>query len=514
MEDNNRNVSVEEKAKNDNKASADEAYKKLIIHDIPEILKEKEVPRKKSKKGLFYALGAAAFVLLLVVSVLTTVLNRVEIAGNKYEKDVSSIYLFDRKLTQEDIDSFGEFEQLSYLQLKNCTLPGTDLSWLSAVTSTVELENCGLTDAHIESVDFSTVRFTSFDVDGNTKITDLSPLAKASNKIASLSFSGCSVNDLSFVGGMKKLVSLYFDSNKVTDLSPLADCINLQVISFDSNKVSSLVPLSKCIRLTRIFANNNELGSLEGLESATDLTEIEANGNAVSDIEALKNLSALKKVFINVDKNNASYTGNGFADLSCLVNSAATINELSLDGSATTDFSHLEKFKKLELLSVNNCSGFTTLSYLEGCKMLRSLSASGCKLTSLDGIEGLNNINYLNVSDNSITTLDSLPLFKQNNVYLNASNNLISSVVLPEQSYNNLVIYGNPVKELDLSQVKGFKLAIGYSDLFDYNALAGKFSSYFLIDCPNDKHNELITVLGKSAVSFVSESEYGNRIDE
>ncbi|MBQ5825028.1 MAG: hypothetical protein IIW48_09510 [Clostridia bacterium] len=34
----------------DSNASYDEPYKKLIIPDIPEILKEKEVPKKKSKK--------------------------------------------------------------------------------------------------------------------------------------------------------------------------------------------------------------------------------------------------------------------------------------------------------------------------------------------------------------------------------------------------------------------------------------------------------------------------------
>ncbi len=488
--------------------STDDKLSKLIIPDIPEILKEKEVPRKKSKKGLIYGISAGAFVLMLVISILTTVLNRVEIAGKKYEKDVSSIYLFDCVMTQEDVETIGKLESLSYLQLKRCTLPSTDLSWLSSVTATVELEDCGLTDAHIAGIDFSSARFSSLDVDGNTQITDLSPLHSAKIGLTSLSFNGCNVSDISFLKGMTKLASLYFDSNKVTDISALSECTDLQIISFNSNKVSSLVPLSECFKLTQIYVNNNELSTLEGLESATGLTDIEANGNAINNISALANATSLKKVYINVDKNNVAYTNNGFSDLDCLINSASNLAELSMDGAATVEFSALEKFTRLQVLSVNNCSNFTTFTFLKNSKSLYSLSASHCSLTSLDGIQELNNINYLDVSYNNITSVDLLPDFKKNNVYVDLSNNFITSLVLTEQSYQNLAIYNNPIKELDLSKTKGFKLAIDYSDTFDYSAISGKYNSYYLIDCPHEKTDEFIAIWGKSSVSFVSEDEY------
>ena len=497
----------------DSNASYDEPYKKLIIPDIPEILKEKEVPKKKSKKGLLIGIGFAAFVLMLVVSVLTTVLNRVEIAGQKYEKDVSSIYLFDCELSDEDVQNLSSLENLSYLQLKNCKLANTDMSWLSVVGSTVELEACGLTDAHIASVDFSSARFTSFDVDGNNELTDLSPLANAADRMVSVSFSGCSVEDVSFLSGMTKLTSLYFDSNKVTDISAVSDCKNLQIISFNSNKVSSIIALSACSKLTKVSANDNELVSLQGLESASGLTEVEANGNAINDISALKNASSLKKVCINVDKRKVASNAAVEPDLTCLINSASNLVELYIDCTDITDFSILSKCLRLEILSANNCSGLTTLTYLNNCISLRRLSTSECNLISLDGIENLKNITHLDVSDNKIKSIDYLPSFNQNNVYLDLSNNLISSFVMQEQSFSNLAVYNNPITELDLSKTKGFKLAVDYNNCIDYRAVSGKFNSYYLIDCPQEKQDEFISIFGKSAVSFVTEAEYRSSLE-
>ena len=91
------NIQIKQKLKKEEPESG-------VIPDIPEILKEKPQPKKKSKKKGILAICIAAVISLVLIGVITSVLNTVEIAGNKYKKNDTTVSVYDAQLTLEDIE--------------------------------------------------------------------------------------------------------------------------------------------------------------------------------------------------------------------------------------------------------------------------------------------------------------------------------------------------------------------------------------------------------------------------
>lgn len=469
-------------------------------YDIPEILKEKDVPKKKSKKNIVIGIITVAFSLLVLASVLITVFNKVEIAGETYKLNTNSVYIRDYEFKAEDIEAITKLNSVTYIQFTNCTFPEDDLSWIPESVNEIKLNNCNLTDEHIESIDFNSVGFTSINIDNNKGITDLRSLSDVGDNLTSLSFCGCSVNDISFVSEMENLLSLYFDSNNVEDISVLSACTRLQIVSFNSNKVKNIDSLSSCSNLSQVSFSSNQIENLNGLKNATKLKNINADDNNISDISGLKDATRLDTVSIK------NYNGASL-DISYLEKSAETITELILDGAVIDDLSPIGKMINLNKISINNSSSIKSLEFLSNCTAVEFVSVSNTALESLSGIENFKDLYDLDVSGCKLTSVDLSSVLADNPIDLNFSNNNISSLILPELTkLRTLEIYGNPLSDIDISQLKGIRIVMSYHDGFDYASLINAFSLCCVIDCPEDKQAE-ITGLSDS-FTVMSEEEY------
>ncbi len=475
-----------------------------VIPDIPEILKEKEQPKRKSKKKSIFAVSAAAFVLLILIGIISSVLNTVEIAGKKYKTNDTTVSVYDAALTPEDIESIKKMKSISYIKLSNCTLPGTDLSWITDA-STISIVNCGLTDEHIKTIDFSSLNLTSIDVEGNEGITDLSTLKNTAETIRTVSFNGCSVSDISFAEDLTNVYSFYADSNGITDIAALEKCNSLQIISINNNSIDSLTPLSNCSQLSEVYANSNKLTSLEGLEKAIRLKKLEADNNSISSLEGLNNATILEK--LSLKDNDLTLISSEI-----IGKSAETLNELHIDGNPVSDFSPIGTLKKLNILTLDNCDNLKSLDFLEDTLLLEWLSAANCSVSSINGLRNCKALNYLELGSNRISSLEGLPSFTQPNIYLNLSNNLLTSVSLPKQGFSILSLYGNKLESLDISETNGSEIVIGYCDGFDYSTLSESFYSYYLIDIPLDRQVHISEAIDSHSLEFLSADEYAKSL--
>lgn len=472
------------------------------IPDIPEILKEKELPPRKNSKKIFVIIGFAVLAILIVAGIIFSAFNTVEIAGKKYKKNDTTVSIYDANLSPEDIDAIKKMKAVSYINLSNCSLPGTDLSWITDST-TLSLKNCGLTDEHLKTIDFKSLDLTSFDIDGNKDITDLSALVDVSDTLKTVSFNLCSVSDISFTENLTKLNSLYADSNGISDISSLENCKRLQILSINDNQIESIETLSNCSELREFYVNSNNLTSLNGLEKAIRLEVIEADNNNIIDFSGLADTSVLKKVSL---KNNNSTDERLLSGI--LVKSAESLKELHLDGNLFEDFDSVGKLKLLKILTVDECKYLSSLDFLKTLTVIERFSARSCALTTLKGMKNCRLLTYLELSDNYITSIDDLPDFNQPNVYMNLSNNSLTDIYLPEQSFSTLSLYGNNLDKLDISETSGGEIIIGYCNAFDYATVTDKYHKYKLIDIPLEKQPLIQKKINSYSVEFLSAYEY------
>lgn len=471
-----------------------------VIPDIPEILKEKELPKKKNFKKYLIAITFAVLGVLIAAGVITSAFNTVEIAGNKYKKDDTTVSVYDAELSLEDIEAIKKMKAVSYINFRNCTLPDTDLSWITNA-NTLSLENCGLTDEHLNTIDFSSLELSSLDLDGNKGVSDLSFLADVSDTLKTVSFNNCSVSDISFADKLTKLNSFYADDNGITDISALKNCTKLQILSLNSNEINSLESLRNCTVLREIYIDSNRLTTFNGLEKAIRLEIIEADNNEINDFSGLGNITVLKVFSL---KNNDSTDENILSEI--LVVSAESLKELHLDGNLFEDFDYVGNLKVLKILTVDNCKNLSSLEFLNNITSLEHFSAKNCSVFSLKGLENCLSLTYLDLSDNDISSLEFLPDFKNSNIHLNLSNNSLTDVSLGQQKFSTLLLFGNTIKTLNIAEASGGEIIVGYCDSFDYGTIAENFNSYILIDIPLDKQ----VSIGKTIVTaeFLTEEEY------
>ena len=473
--------------------------------------RKKKSESKNDKKKLRVTVGvAASLVITVLVAVIINAVNTVVIAGEKYKKDDSSIYLSDCNLTYEDIEAIREMKELFSLSFENCSLPDTDISWVITATGKLTLKKCGITDEHISTIDFSNSEISEIIIDGNPLLTDLSALTDISDTLTSLSFSGCNVSDISFVNSLHKLRYFYADRNGISDISALSNCPELKSLYLSENSISSLEPLSDCTNLTDIRVNSNNLTSLKGLEKAISLKTVEGSDNPISELDGIANTTVLERVALNdICLNSYSFASS----LIILANSAATLEELYLDNSNITVCSFLSSCTNLRKLSLNNNLFMSSLEFLENCTELEYLSAYGCGISSLKGIENCNALTYVDLSDNIINSAEFIPAFSAdsnyNGVHLDLSGNNLTSIKLPDTDYRYLALYGNVLSSQNIPDTSGEKIVFDYSESFDYSAIKNaNYSNYVIIDCPLNKQLSVSEMLGDYYVKFMSEHEY------
>lgn len=91
-----------------------------------------------------------------------------------------------------------------------------------------------------------------------TDVTDLSCLSSFTD-LTYLNISGCSVNNIDFIGQMKKLETLIINNTNVSDISVLENFENLQIIDISSCPIEDYSVLAKCENLEEVYFNDEQL---------------------------------------------------------------------------------------------------------------------------------------------------------------------------------------------------------------------------------------------------------------
>ncbi len=439
-----------------------------------------EGKKKKPKTALLIVLAALLTVLAVVLAaVFIGKANTVSVAGEKFNRNDSSIKIEGKELSEEDIAELSRFRSLSSLRLIDCKLPDGALNGLFALPGyLLELNNCGVTDDQLSAADLGAVTVKELILDNNGSLSDPAPIALLGETLLELSLNNCSVTDLSF----------------------LKDFSVLRSLSAEGNRIGSLEGLSGCPKLESVNVNDNAVGTLEGIENCISLQKLYARGNGIEDLSGIKNATLLSDVDLS---------GNKICDISLLSKSLKHLSAVDLSDNDISDIGPLDGAEAIISLNVSN-NRIASLDPLSKSGEMTRLNAAHNQLTQFDG-SIFQKLIELDLSYNEIGEIGSLA-FNENaySVSLDLSHNKIGSVDLPEVKYKYLAVYGNPDFPVsEMGGVGGSTFVFDYTEKIDFDKVGDSdFNEYVIFDCPLDKQIEIGDTLGEYRVIFTSEEEY------
>ena len=317
-------------------------------------------------------------------------------------------------------------------------------------------------------------------------VSDLSPLASCPN-LTALIIDHSEVESLAPLAGHKKLSKLDIGYCHVSDLSPLSDDTALSSLAAAKNQITTLTPLATCTQLESINVNGNELSDLEGCEELIKLISLFAADNHISSIDAIRNCALLATIQLS---------NNEISDISAINNDFTQLTLIDITDNEVSDLSALASCAKLSAIAAAN-NRITSLRGLENKPELMAVLISGNSVSDLSPLKGsLTKLSYLDIGNNQVSSISILKDLSVKNIWLLMENNKISDLsVLPELlSYQDLIFYGNPIK--DASFAKEMKNAYFTCDLYltyhssiDYKSIGESAfqSNTFLVDVPADK---------------------------
>ena len=404
--------------------------------------------KKKGKKVLLGLLIAVVLVPILLVALVVGVLatrtkaNRLEIAGVTYKKSDYSVTVEGATITDADMAALAEMEDLGHVAFRNCTITANDLGALSDHDLySLELSDCGLTDAQLNTIDFSAMEhLIELNLNGNDQLTNpgvLHPLADS-------------------------LTKLCLDTVDMTEAAWLVDFTQLEYLSLNKTGITSLDCLINMAYLEHLEASNNALSHVDGLINTTQLKTV-------------------KLLF------------NQLTDVSVLANSAATLKTLDVDGNALTDLSALAGCTALQYLSANG-NQLTSVAWTGQMHALSTLYLSGNRIATIEGITQSEKLTELNLSHNALTAVEGLTFTSEWSVTADFSHNQIAAVSLPANCrYALLYLHDNPLQsDAFLVGLQGSEVSMDYFDTLQAATLQKtQFYNIYIVDCPVNRKVEL-----------------------
>ncbi|MBO5747295.1 MAG: leucine-rich repeat domain-containing protein [Clostridia bacterium] len=459
--------------------------------------------KKKAKKRL---IAVCCFALALVLAIVGIVIykesNSTVIAGKKFYNDVSTVTLDGKTLSKNDVEAFRNFEDLSSVYLNNCVLPDNISVLISAPKYTVALENCGVTDAHLNAVDFESLSLSHLILNGNKNLSDIGAIAPLNDTLDELMIDGCSVKDISVLKNFERLARFSADGNGLADVSALGECKELTSLNLANNQVTTLEAFASHKLLKSVDVRGNRLADLTGLESSISLKSVLAADNDITSIDGLKNTTLLE----TVDLGN-----NAVTDISVLSASCEHLRSVVLSGNGIKDISALSGCAVLSELRADE-NGFSDISVLSSMPELKSLSLADNNIVDITPISNCQRLIHIDLSGNAIERVVSLPAFSeaQYGVTLDISDNQITELKLPNVKYNELLLYGNKLTDIStVNALSGSTIVFDYNEGIDFAALGNsEFYDYKIFDCPLDKQISVGEALGAYKTTFTTLVEY------
>lgn len=487
-------------------------------------------------------LVVAALVVLALVAVLTFGLGShsspttyVASWGSSIYLDTNSVIVRDTAVTQEDVETFAQMENLTSLYFYDCDLSGCNLSQLAQASAPLK----------------------TLDLSGSTGIDDLSFLANLPLK--KLHLSGWEAfDDLSLLP-LEHLEELYVDGTGISDLSPLAEASQLQVLDFSDTAVTDLTPLEQLSSLQGIAGARTHVTSLEALFGLENLTALDFSGCAPADSLGItvspavpltigEQQDAARTTFASLSLTTIRLNDADIVDLNAFQN-CTRIEELCLSGHTGLDdlsWFDSQNYATLERLDLSHTKLTPSdLAFVAQCPKLKALKLDGLELGDLSFMDGLTSLTYLSAVNCGLTDISPLTsctylnvvLLSHNKItdasplkylaYVDASSTLIdlsynaltSVAPLARGTYRALFLQGNAdeIGGTIGTDVNAWELVVPwYAGLLDSDIAEGKDRYYriYLIGCPENQILNVQDALGSSCVEFVTTDELSQLMSE
>ena len=283
----------------------------------------------------------------------------------------------------------------------------------STAATELDLSGQNLTDADLISLG-EMENLVSLNLSGNSEISDLTPLANLT-ELKSLSLPCPSaIRDLSPLSGLKELSTLKMIGdwsnsppvNEVQDFSPLAGMTSLTDLEL---VVTGLEDLSFVSGLTNLnvlrFMGTVTVEDLTALSGLTNLTELEVHTSGTETAAGIENLVNLQNLRI-VDETESLYQ----EDLTCL-SGMTKLKVARFQVNGLKSFHGIENLTELEEAdfygqdaAFTDLDPFRNLTKLEYLRLPRHTVGTAF---SGDGLAGLVNLQELNM-DHTIQSLEPL----------------------------------------------------------------------------------------------------------
>jgi len=415
--------------------------------------------------------------------------EEIEIGGDTYSAEITSLGLSGKKLKSSNIGDLGKFRNLQSLNLSNNKI--SDINVLKDVDTLeiLDLANNDISDISALS-SLKSLRTLYLD---NNKVEDYTPLYSL-NKLTTLSIKGMDITEsqlkelqealpkcrvhseqasedvvdvvMGNVHFKSDVVELDLSGKGINDISELSKCENLRRLDLRNNDITDISALMDLPDLEWLCLRGNQISNINSLMGLVRLSYLDLQDNSITRISSLASLSNLQYLYLG---------GNSIVSFSPLAD-FKLMSELGLENTGFTDsdFKYIVSMKNLDKLYIANNEGLSEKAVnelktsLPNCKVSTSalvktitlgkldfqanadtVDASNQSITDLTAAKGFTNVKTLILSDNMIS--DVTPLFGLITVRtLNISNNNVTDVtpLIGMTRLESLNIEGNDIEDI------------------------------------------------------------------
>lgn len=361
-------------------------------------------------------------------------------------------------------------------------------------TTSLDLSGRGLESSELENVSKLT-ELTSLKLAKN-RISELSFL-KPLEKLVSLDLSNNKIEDIYALGRLRSLKTLHLDGNEITDFEPLYSLNNLTTLSISGMKIGEkqLKELKNALPNCVVSSDEAEKDIIDitigGKTFKSDAKELDLSGRGVSDISALSdckelesiNLSGnyIKDVSVLMDMpklKTVNLANNSISDVRPLM-SLTTIEYLDLSGNRISSVAALGELTALDTLDLsgNKISDFSPLGKL---KLLNKLDLTDCGVTddALPNLYKLKELDSLALEKNEISA-DAYRKLQEQLPKCSISHSGFKEIVLGGKSFaaDSKIVDASGLGLKDISAIEGFtsieKLDLSDNAIEDLTPLFG-----------------------------------------
>ena len=431
--------------------------------------------------------------------------------GEHFRYNENYVWVSGQTLTQEDLEHFAGMRKLSHFELVDCNVAECRLPELEFASKDLWYVSFEGTQGLWDTSFLSTLSARNLDLSGCSSVTSIDGLDW--NALKNLDIDGTSVSDLSAVRGTDLWYISFADTN-VEDISPLADAKGLYEVNGANTKVTSIDALAELPWLRRIDFSGCELANPTRSFTSSLMAEVLLRSTGVSDLSCFEECDELEVV--DVSGNPEVSSMQWVSKSSC---SSLTELNVAYTGLDASDLGFVVECTGLESLAVDGIE----LGNLDLCKRLthlERLSAMGCGLTDVSALRGKSDITVLLLGYNQLESLEGLPspMDEWPQTELDLSHNKLTSIRdLPAGKYRYIMVQGNDpdIGRTMPTGVEAYEVAMPWFSGMEDSRVGDfySFSQIYLLDCPEDRVEQVESYFPEYRLQRVSELELADILE-